>query len=151
MVTKRVIETNKVLNFLYQRVDVTFAPNLVSCPPPPPPPPLQYTHARSRSWRKHFFPPITFWLRISLKSGQITDHSNFVMNPEKTKAMLICTQDRRVAGIYIYLHSVRTVSLEINCFLRVCSYGQKLCPRKHFDRSKNVVLFMWRNVFPLTG
>ena len=23
--------------------------------------------------------------------------------------------------------------------------------RKHFDRSNNVVLFIWRNVFPLTG
>ena len=37
--------------------------------------------------------------------------------------------------------------------LKACSYGQKLSrfPRKHFDRSNNVVLFIWRNVFPLTG
>ena len=37
-------------------------------------------------------------------------------------------------------------------YLRACSYGQKLSrlPRKHFDRSNNVVLFIWRNVFPLT-
>ena len=37
--------------------------------------------------------------------------------------------------------------------LRACSYGQKLSrfPRKHFDRSNNIVLFMWRNVFPLCG
>ena len=36
---------------------------------------------------------------------------------------------------------------------RACSYGQKFSrfPRKHFDRLNNVVLFIWRNVFPLTG
>ena len=40
-----------------------------------------------------------------------------------------------------------------NLEVRACSYGQKLSrfPRKHFDRSNNVVLFIWRNVFPLTG
>ena len=42
---------------------------------------------------------------------------------------------------------------EMHTQLRACSYGQKLFrfPRKHLDRSNNVVLFIWRNVFPLTG
>ena len=36
---------------------------------------------------------------------------------------------------------------------RACSYGQKLSrlARKHFDESNNFVLFIWRNVIPLTG
>ena len=37
--------------------------------------------------------------------------------------------------------------------LRACLYGKKLSlfPRKHFDRSNKVVLFIWRKFFPLTG
>ena len=50
-------------------------------------------------------------------------------------------------------HDINNYYIDCHRILRACSYGQKLSrfPRKHFDRSNNVVLFIWRNVFPLTG